>query len=107
MSVQSFQTLVREVNQLVGHELIDYDKLRRQIESRDIQVDNPFSNDPQITAINCTRHFLGDKFICTVIPYKLLYRRPLIAVELNVISRETLEGIQSDLNHQVAIRMES
>lgn len=93
--------LVRGMNQLVGKELIDYDKLRRQIEARDMQVDNPFSKDPQITAINDTRHFLGDKFIRTVKPHKLLDGRPLIAVKLNIISRKTLGGIQTDLNSQV------
>ncbi|WP_341777455.1 hypothetical protein [Macrococcus bovicus] len=54
-----------------------------------MQVDNPFSKDPQITAINDTRHFLGDKFIRMVKPHKLLDGRPLIAVKLNIISRKT------------------
>lgn len=97
----NLQALVRGMNELIGENLIDYDKLRRQIEARDLQVDNPFSKDPQITAINNTRHFLGDKFIRTAKPHKLLDGRPLIAVKLNIISRKTLGGIQTNLNSQV------
>ena len=97
----NLQALVRGMNELIGEDLIDYDKLRRQIEARDLQVDNPFSKYPQITAINNTRHFLGDKFIRTAKPHKLLDGRPLVAVKLNIISRKTLGGIQTNLNSQV------
>ncbi|KAA1038365.1 FAD-binding dehydrogenase [Macrococcus equipercicus] len=97
----NLSALVRGMNKLAGSELINYDKLRRQIEARDSQLDNPFSKDPQITAIHDTRHFLGDKLVRTAKPHKLLDGRPLIAVRLNIISRKTLGGIQTDLNSQV------
>ncbi|MEQ3709423.1 FAD-binding dehydrogenase, partial [Tateyamaria sp.] len=46
------QTLVNGMNQIGGGNLIDATHLRRQIEARDTQIDNPFSKDAQMMAIH-------------------------------------------------------
>lgn len=101
VEADNLKDLVSGMNALAGNELLDDEEIRKQIELRDLQVDHPFSKDPQITFINGARHFLGDKFIRTAKPHKFLDGRKLIAVKLHIISRKTLGGIQTNLNSQV------
>ncbi|MEZ5789329.1 MAG: FAD-binding dehydrogenase [Nitratireductor sp.] len=84
----------------IGNGLIDADHLRRQIEARDREIDNPFSKDVQVTAIRGARNYLGDKLIRTARPHKILdpANGPLIAVRLNILTRKTLGGIETDLD---------
>jgi uncharacterized protein len=98
--------LVEAMNALTGEGLIDHDHLLAQIEARDREVDNPFSKDAQITAINGARNYLGDKLIRTAKPHKILdpANGPLIAVRLHVLTRKTLGGIHTNLDGQVLDR---
>src|SRR5690625_4419754 len=66
-------------------------------------MDNKFTKDLQITAIHGARFHLGDKLVRTAKPHKILDSKngPLIAVKLNIISRKTLGGLQTDLNGRV------
>lgn len=102
VTASNLKTLVDKMNSLTERSLLDYDDIKTQLESRDLQVDNKFSKDPQITFINGARKFLGDKFIRTAKPHKILDGKhgKLIAVKLHIISRKTLGGIQTDLNGQ-------
>ncbi|PTX54192.1 hypothetical protein C8N43_3002 [Litoreibacter ponti] len=95
--------LVAGMNGLAGAPLIDAAHLRAQITARDAQVDNPFSKDAQITAIQAARHYRGDKLIRTAKPHKFLdpANGPLIAVRLNLITRKTLGGLQTNLDSQM------
>ena len=98
--------LVEAMNTLTGEGLIDHDHLLAQIEARDREVDNPFSKDAQVTAINGARNYLGDKLIRTARPHKILdpANGPLIAVRLHVLTRKTLGGIHTNLDGQVLDR---
>lgn len=98
---ENIHDLVRKMNALAGSELLDADHIKTQIIERDLQLDNPFSKDPQVTFIHGARKFLGDKLIRTAKPHKMLESKRLIAVKLHIISRKTLGGIQTDLNSQV------
>jgi predicted oxidoreductase len=55
--------------------------------------------DPQLAAIYASRRFVGDKLIRTVKPHALLDpgAGPLIAIRLQVLTRKTLGGIETDL----------
>jgi predicted oxidoreductase len=77
--------------------------LRRQIEARDAQVDNPFAKDAQVIAINAARNYRGDRLIRTAKPHRILDRQngPLIAVRLNILTRKTLGGLQTNLDSQM------
>ena len=99
----SLGELVQEMNRLTGKNLIDHDKLHAQLLARDLQVDNPFSKDAQITAINGARGYRGDRLIRTAKPHKILdpANGPLIAVRLRVITRKTLGGLQTNLDSQM------
>ncbi len=95
--------LAARMNALAGGNLIDPARLKSQIEARDAQIDNPFSKDAQVNAIRQARNYLGDKLVRTAKPHKILdpANGPLIAVRLNVLTRKTLGGIETDLQSQV------
>lgn len=82
---------------------LDEAHLRQQIEARDSQVDNPFAKDAQIIAINAARNYRGDRLIRTAKPHRILdpENGPLIAVRLNVLTRKTLGGLQTNLDSQM------
>lgn len=94
-----FSTLVNGMNQIAGGAL-DEGKLRRQIEARDSQIDNKFAKDPQITAIYAARNYLGDRLVRVAKPHKILdpSNGPLIAVKLNILTRKSLGGLETDLD---------
>ncbi|UEX90208.1 FAD-binding dehydrogenase [Staphylococcus ratti] len=96
------KTLTEKMNALTDTDLIDYHHIKDEIEARDLQLNNTFSKDPQITFIRNARQFLGDKLIRTAKPHPILSGKngKLIAVKLHIISRKTLGGIQTDLNGQ-------
>ena len=81
---------------------ISYENLKQQITDRDMQVNNKFSKDAQIIALHGARKYLGDKILRTATPHKLLDSKngPLIAIRLNILTRKSLGGIQTDLTGQ-------
>ncbi len=97
------QTLVAGMNKVANDSLIDYDRLHAQIRARDLQIDNPFSKDAQMMAIHAARNYRGDRLIRTAKPHKILDRDngPLIAVKLNILTRKTLGGLQTNLESQM------
>jgi uncharacterized protein len=95
--------LVMRMNALAGQPLLDFTQVEREIVARDRQLDNPFGKDAQIAAIRAARAYLGDRLIRTARPHKLLdpAAGPLIAVRLNILTRKTLGGLQTDLDSRV------
>ena len=95
--------LVRRMNSLVGSELLTLEGVEREIRARDRELDNPFGKDTQINAIREARHFVGDRLMRTVKPHRILdpSAGPLIAVRLNILTRKTLGGLQTELNSRV------
>ncbi|MEI9415854.1 FAD-binding dehydrogenase [Mesorhizobium sp. Cs1321R2N1] len=95
--------LVASMNALAGEPLLDVAGVEREIRARDRQLDNPFSKDMQITALRGARAYLGDRLIRTAKPHKMLdpANGPLIAVRLNILTRKTLGGLQTDLDSRV------
>ena len=99
----TLEELVAGMNDMTDDALIDIDSLRAQIAARDAQIDNPFSKDVQVTAIQAARKYRGDKLVRTAKPHKILDpdNGPLIAVRLNLITRKTLGGLQTNLDSQM------
>jgi len=92
--------LVGRMNALIGEPLLDLQIVEREIRARDRQIDNPFAKDMQIVAMRGARAYLGDRLIRVARPHKLLDQTagPLIAVRLNILTRKTLGGIETDLD---------
>lgn len=95
--------LVAGMNKLTGDNLLDLETIERQILARDRQIDNKFAKDLQITAIRGARRYRGDKLIRVAKPHRMLDPKngPLIAVRLNLVSRKTLGGLQTNLSGRV------
>jgi len=95
--------LVAGMNTLVGDDLIEEEELRRQITARDNEITNAFGKDAQVTAIRGARNYRGDKLIRVASPHRLLDPKagPLIAVRLNILTRKTLGGLETDLSGRV------
>jgi predicted oxidoreductase len=95
--------LVARMNALVGDSLLTVEGVEREIRARDLQLDNPFCKDAQIAAMHVARRYIGDKITRVAKPHKLLdpAAGPLIAVRLNILTRKTLGGLQTDLDSAV------
>ena len=91
--------LVAKMNRLTDEPTLDPALIKRQIEARDLQMDNPFSKDSQVQGIRNARRFIGDRLGRAAAPHKILdpAAGPLIGVKLHVLTRKTLGGIQTDL----------
>lgn len=95
--------LVTAMNQLTEKPLLNLATIEREVVARDRQLDNKFCKDLQIAAIRQARLYFGDKMIRTAKPGKILDPKagPLIAVKLNILTRKTLGGLETDLSARV------
>jgi uncharacterized protein len=95
--------LVDGMNKLTDEPLIDLAELQGQIIARDREIDHPFTKDLQLTAVHGARRYRGDRLVRTAAPHKILdpANGPLIAVQLHVLTRKTLGGLQTDLSGRV------
>jgi predicted oxidoreductase len=92
--------LVKGMNRVGEGALIDESQLRELLMARDREIDNPYSKDAQVTFIRQHRSYRGDKLARVATPHKMLDPKngPLIAVRLNILSRKTLGGLETDLS---------
>lgn len=95
--------LVDGMNKITGDNLLNLEHIENQLLARDREMDNKFTKDLQVTALRGARNYIGDKLIRVASPHKLLDPKngPLIAVRLNIVTRKTLGGLQTDLDGQV------
>ena len=100
---ETLEGLVAKMNAIAPEAMLDADRLRQQIESRDLQVENAFSKDAQVQSIRNARRYLGDRLMRVVAPHRILdpAAGPLIAVKLHVLTRKSLGGLQTDLSGRV------
>ncbi|MCR8899573.1 FAD-binding dehydrogenase [Gordonia sp. GONU] len=95
--------LVSGMNAIARGPELDLAHIERVISARDAEVDNKFSKDAQLMAINNARQFIGDKMVRVAKPHRILdpAHGPLIAVRLNILTRKTLGGLETNLDSQV------
>ncbi|MFF9897366.1 FAD-binding dehydrogenase [Streptomyces longispororuber] len=95
--------LVRGMNALTKEPLVDEAALHRTLAARDREIVNPYTKDLQVTAIRGARRFVGDRLIRSVAPHRMLDpgAGPLVAVRLNILTRKTLGGLETDLDARV------
>jgi len=95
--------LVTAMNALVGDNLLKLEHLQAQIEARDREIANPYVKDAQVMNIHNARKYIGDRLIRTATPHRILdpAHGPLIAVRLNILTRKTLGGFETDLDSRV------
>ena len=99
----NLEDLVAGMNALVGNDRLSLDGIRAEIVARDREMANPFCKDAQVMGIHNARKSLGDKLVRTAKSHELLdpAHGPLIAVRLNILTRKTLGGFETDLDGRV------
>src|SRR3954466_4549073 len=99
----NLQELVSAMNALAGDNLLKLEHVKAQIEARDREMTNPYVKDAQVMNIHNARRYIGDKLIRTAKPHRILdpEQGPLIAVKLNILTRKTLGGFETDLDSRV------
>jgi predicted oxidoreductase len=99
----SLAKLVEGMNAIARGPQLDYARIEEQIVARDREVANRFSKDLQLMAVANARRFLGDRLARVAKPHRILdpTHGPLIAVRLNILTRKTLGGLQTNLDSQV------
>ncbi|NLS01369.1 FAD-binding dehydrogenase [Rhizobium sp. P38BS-XIX] len=98
----NLQDLVAGMNELSRGPKLDFTHIERQLQARDHATDNAYSKDAQVMAISNARRYFSDRLRIAK-PHRLLDPRhgPLIAVRLNILTRKTLGGIETNLDSQV------
>lgn len=97
-------TLVGQMNRITdGSPRLEFEQIEREVHARDREMDNPFSKDSQVTAIHGARRYLADRLTRVAAPHRLLDPEagPLIAVRLQILTRKTLGGLETNLSGQV------
>ncbi|MGV2983845.1 FAD-binding dehydrogenase [Microbacterium sp. AGC85] len=94
------ESLLEQMGRADDGDLLDLDRVRREVEARDREIDNDFTKDAQIGMLRSMRAYRGDKLIRTATPHRLQdpSAGPMIAVKLHVITRKSLGGIETDLD---------
>jgi predicted oxidoreductase len=100
--------LVAGMNELIsavpGAPQLDYTQVLEVVETRDGQFNNAYSKDAQAMLINSARTYWPDKRSRIAPPHRLLdvaNHGPLIAVRMNLLTRKTLGGIETNLDSNV------
>ena len=99
----NLSALVDAMNALSGDGLLRLEHIQPQIEARDREIANAYAKDTQIINIHNARRYVGDRLIRTAKPHRILdpAHGPLIAVRLNILTRKTLGGFETDLDARV------
>ncbi|KAL7936529.1 FAD binding domain-containing protein [Trichoderma chlorosporum] len=102
----TLKELVAGMNELAKERdgpILDYDKVKEVVDARDDQFNNTYSKDAQAMLIHNARTYWPDKRGRVAVPHRLQdpAHGPLIAVRLNLLSRKTLGGLETNLNSNV------
>jgi uncharacterized protein len=95
--------LVDGMNAIARGPQLDYGTVEREIVARDREVANRYTKDAQIMAVRNARRYPPDALTRVAKPHRLLdpAHGPLIAVRLNILTRKTLGGLETNLDSQV------
>ncbi|CAO1613500.1 unnamed protein product [Jaminaea pallidilutea] len=105
VTADNIEELVKGMNAIVERDnrgpKVELSKVKDEVEIRDAQLDHAFSKDVQMMLIRNARSYSREPRCCK--PHKLTDPAwgPLIAVRLNLLTRKTLGGIQTNLESQV------
>jgi predicted oxidoreductase len=103
VQADTLDELIERMNKVTDIPLLDPATVRREILARDREMDNDYTKDLQIVAMRQARSYLPDKISRVASPHKLTDPKagPMIAVRLNILTRKTLGGLNTDLSSRV------
>jgi predicted oxidoreductase len=99
----NLRDLVDGMNAINPGPPLDFDQVEREVVARDREIENTYTKDMQIMAVRNARTYAVDKVIRVAKPHKLQdpAHGPMIAVRLNLLTRKTLGGLETNLDSQV------
>lgn len=99
----NLRDLVTGMNALIGNELVDFETVKREVRDRDLQVINKVGKDPQLAIAREARRIVSERLSRVTKPAPILDPAdgPLIAVRMNILTRKTLGGLETDLAGRV------
>jgi predicted oxidoreductase len=102
VSADSLAELVAKMNEIGRGPKLDLETVEAEVSALDAQMENSYSKDLQVMAIKNARGHLSDRFTRVAKPHKLLEERKgrLIAIRLNILTRKTLGGLETNLDSQ-------
>jgi predicted oxidoreductase len=91
------------MNALTGDDRVDYATVERAVRDRDLQVRNVAGKDAQLAIVRGARKILSERLVRVAPPAPVLDPAggPLIAVRLNILTRKSLGGLETDLDGRV------
>ncbi|PTA69191.1 FAD-binding dehydrogenase [Deinococcus arcticus] len=97
------RALVTGMNELTGTDLVNHGVVAQEVRDRDLQLRNVAGKDPQLAVVRGARALLSERLIRVARPAPLLDPAdgPLIAVRLNILTRKSLGGLETDLQGRV------
>jgi predicted oxidoreductase len=95
--------LVAGMNTLIGDDRVDARVVEREVRERDLQTRNAAGKDPQLAIVRNARNIVSERLVRVARPAPLLDPAdgPLIAVKLNILTRKSLGGLETDLAGRV------
>src|SRR4051812_8061352 len=99
----TLRELVVGMNALIGDDSVDYATVERQVQDRDAQTRNVAGKGPQLALVRDARRGLSGRLVRVARPAPILDPAdgPLIAVKLNILTRKSLGGLETDLDGRV------
>jgi predicted oxidoreductase len=99
----TLRELVDGMNALVGTSLVDFEVVEKEVRDRDLQIANVAGKDPQLAIVRNARNILSERLVRVAKPAPILDPAdgPLIAVKLNILTRKSLGGLETDLDGRV------
>ena len=103
VQADTLDELIERMNKVTDSPLLDPETVRTEILARDRELDNDYTKDLQVAAMRQARSYLPDKITRVASPHKLTDPKagPMIAVRLNILTRKTLGGLNTDLDSRV------
>lgn len=103
VQADTLDELIEAMNKVTDTPLLDPGTVRREIIARDRELDNGYTKDLQIAALRQARAYRPDRMSRIAAPHKLTdpAAGPMIAVRLNILTRKTLGGLNTDLDSRV------
>ena len=95
----NLRDLVAGMNALIGDDRVDYATVEKEVQDRDCQTLNAAGKDPQLAVVRDARRILSERLVRVAKPAPILEPAdgPLIAVRLNILTRKSLGGLETDL----------
>ena len=99
----NLRDLVAGMNALIGNDKVDFDTVEREMKLRDLQLANRAGKDPQLAIVRGARKIVSERLVRVAKPAPMLDPEggPLIAVKLNILTRKSLGGLETDLEGRV------